>query len=139
MSGKRTTMRKLRDVLRLRFQAGLSLRDISRSTKLSVGEVQKLIRRAQALKLSWPLRTAMATTHCASAGARPASTRCSAAFVCMAFAIPPPARPSCPARIFHWSANYSATEGPTRRWDTPTLPMRTSSKQLRRLVATSLR
>ena len=46
MSGNRMTMRKLRDVLRLRFQAGLSLRDISRSTKLSVGEVQKLIRRA---------------------------------------------------------------------------------------------
>lgn len=55
MSGKRTTMRKLRDVLRLRFQAGLSLRDISRSTKLSVGGVQKLIRRAQALDLAWPL------------------------------------------------------------------------------------
>ena len=53
MSGKRTTMRKLRDVLRLRFQAGLSLRDISRSTKLSVGGVQKLIRRA--LDLAWPL------------------------------------------------------------------------------------
>ena len=55
MSGKRTTMRKLREVLRLRFQAGLSLRDISRSTKLSVGGVQKLIRRAQALDLTWPL------------------------------------------------------------------------------------
>ena len=38
-----------------RFQAGLSLRDISRSTKLSVGGVQKLIRRAQALDLAWPL------------------------------------------------------------------------------------
>ena len=48
-------MRKLRDVLRLRFQAGLSLRDISRSTKLSVGGVQKLIRRTQALNLTWPL------------------------------------------------------------------------------------
>ena len=37
MPGKRTTMRKLRDVLRLRHAAGLSIRDISRSTKLSVG------------------------------------------------------------------------------------------------------
>ena len=55
MSNKRTTMRKLRDVLRLRHQAGLSIRAISRSTKLSVGGVQKLIRRAQALQLSWPL------------------------------------------------------------------------------------
>ena len=52
MSGKRTTMRKLRDILRLWLQPGLSLRTISRSTKLSVGGVQKLIRRAQALQLS---------------------------------------------------------------------------------------
>ena len=55
MPGKRTTMRKLRDVLRLRHAAGLSIRDISRSTKLSVGGIQKLLSRAQALQLSWPL------------------------------------------------------------------------------------
>ena len=48
-------MRKLRDVLRLRHAAGLSIRDISRSTKLSVGGIQKLLSRAQALHLSWPL------------------------------------------------------------------------------------
>ena len=47
MPGKRTTMRKLRDVLRLRHAAGLSIRDISRSTKLSVGGIQKLLSRAQ--------------------------------------------------------------------------------------------
>ena len=46
MPGKRTTMRKLRDVLRLRHAAGLSIRDISRSTKLSVGGIQKLLSRA---------------------------------------------------------------------------------------------
>ena len=40
MPGKRTTMRKLRDVLRLRHAAGLSIRDISRSTKLSVEAAQ---------------------------------------------------------------------------------------------------
>ena len=55
MPNKRTTMRKLRDVLRLRLQAGLSIRAISRSAKLSIGGVQKLISRAEALKLSWPL------------------------------------------------------------------------------------
>ena len=48
-------MRKLRDVLRLRHAAGLSIRDISRSTKLSVGGIQKLLSRAQALHLGWPL------------------------------------------------------------------------------------
>lgn len=55
MSNKRTTMRKLREILRLRLQAGLSIRAISRSTKLSVGGVQKLLSRAEALSLTWPL------------------------------------------------------------------------------------
>lgn len=48
-------MRKLRDVLRLRLSAGLSIREINRSTKLSVGGIQKLLVRAAALELSWPL------------------------------------------------------------------------------------
>ena len=65
MPGKRTTMRKLRDVLRLRHAAGLSIRDISRSTKLSVGGIQKLLSRAQALQLSWPLPAALDDTRLA--------------------------------------------------------------------------
>ena len=40
-------MRKLRDVLRLRHAAGLSIRDISHSTKLSVSGIQKLLSRAR--------------------------------------------------------------------------------------------
>ncbi len=39
MPTKRTTMRKIRDVLRLRLSAGLSIREISRSTKISVGGI----------------------------------------------------------------------------------------------------
>ena len=35
-------MRKIRDILRLRLSAGLSIREISRSTKISVGGIQKL-------------------------------------------------------------------------------------------------
>ena len=65
MPGKRTTMRKLRDVLRLRHAAGLSILDISRSTKLSVGGIQKLLSRAQALHLSWPLPAALDDTRLA--------------------------------------------------------------------------
>ena len=65
MPGKRITMRKLRDVLRLRHAAGLSIRDISRSTKLSVGGIQKLLSRAQALQLSWPLPAALDDTRLA--------------------------------------------------------------------------
>jgi transposase len=48
-------MRKIREVLRLRFEAGLSMRQISRSTKSSVGAIQKLLSRAAELELTWPL------------------------------------------------------------------------------------
>ena len=48
-------MRKIRDVLRLRLSANLSVRQINASTKLSVGAVQKLLSKADALGLSWPL------------------------------------------------------------------------------------
>lgn len=55
MAAKRITMRKIRDILRLRFTAGLSIRQIRSSTKVSVGAIQKLLARAEALQLSWPL------------------------------------------------------------------------------------
>lgn len=48
-------MRKIREVLRLRLEAGLSIRQISGSTKTSVGAIQKLLTRAQALEITWPL------------------------------------------------------------------------------------
>ena len=50
-------MRKLRDVLRLRLEAGLSYRQINASTKVSVGAIQKLMTRAEELALTWPLLT----------------------------------------------------------------------------------
>ena len=48
-------MRKIRDILRLRLQAGLSIRQIRNSTKVSIGAIQKLLARAEALELTWPL------------------------------------------------------------------------------------
>jgi len=48
-------MRKIHDVLRLRLSAGLSIRQIRASTKVSVGAIQKLLARADELGLSWPL------------------------------------------------------------------------------------
>jgi len=48
-------MRKLRDVLRLRLEAGLSYRQINASTKVSVGLIQKLMTQAEELELTWPL------------------------------------------------------------------------------------
>ena len=55
MPVKRTTMRKIREILRLRRSAGLSIRQISASTKVSVGAIQKLLAQADALGLGWPL------------------------------------------------------------------------------------
>ncbi|MEP3163942.1 MAG: IS21 family transposase, partial [Marinobacter sp.] len=55
MPEKRIPMRKIREVLRLRLEAGLSIRQISASTKTNVGAIQKLLARADALNLNWPL------------------------------------------------------------------------------------
>jgi len=55
MAMTRLTMRKIRDVLRLRLHGGLSYRQIKASTKLSVGACQQLIKKAAALGLGWPL------------------------------------------------------------------------------------
>jgi transposase len=48
-------MRKIRDILRLRLAAGLSIRQIKASTKASVGAIQQLLTKAEKLGLSWPL------------------------------------------------------------------------------------
>lgn len=48
-------MRNTRDILRLHFEAKLSLRQISACTKASVGGVQKLLAKVKAADLSWPL------------------------------------------------------------------------------------
>lgn len=55
MPNVRLTMRNIRDILRLRLAAGLSFRQISRSTKVSVGAIQKLLSKAGELNISWPL------------------------------------------------------------------------------------
>ena len=46
-------MRKLRDILRLRLDAGLSVRQIKASLRLSVGGVQKVTSAAESLGLDW--------------------------------------------------------------------------------------
>ena len=48
-------MRKIRDVLRYRHSAGLSLDATARALNLSKGVVAKYIRLASAAGLSWPL------------------------------------------------------------------------------------
>ncbi len=48
-------MRKIRDILRLRLAAGLPIRQINASTKVSIGAIQKLLTKAETLELTWPL------------------------------------------------------------------------------------
>lgn len=48
-------MRKIREILRLRREAGLSYRQISAGTKVSLGAIGKLLSQADALGLDWPL------------------------------------------------------------------------------------
>jgi transposase len=48
-------MRKIRDILRLRLSANLSIRQIRDSTKVSVGGIQKFLSKAEELGIRWPL------------------------------------------------------------------------------------
>lgn len=59
MPATRLTMRKIRETLRLRLVAGLSYRQISASTNISIGAIQKLLSKAESLGLSWPLPPAL--------------------------------------------------------------------------------
>ncbi len=52
-------MRKIRDVLRLKFEGGLSERMIARSLSLSNGSVNSYLKRARLAGLSWPLSNAL--------------------------------------------------------------------------------
>ena len=73
-------MRKIRDVLRLHLSAGLSIRQIHGSTKISVGSVQTLLKKAQELKLSWPLPESMDDSELARLFYPQADTRSSSQF-----------------------------------------------------------
>ena len=55
MAAERLPMRKLREIIRLKLQAGLSGRAIARSCNLSPGTVSGYLGRAALAKLSWPL------------------------------------------------------------------------------------
>jgi len=61
-NGRKISMRKIREVLRLRA-SGLSQHQISRSLRLSVGVVNKYIKLANQAGLSWPL-TRVTGSHC---------------------------------------------------------------------------
>ena len=54
MPTKRLLMRQLREILRLKLQADLSIRQIHRSLRVSVGAVSKVLSKANEMNLSWP-------------------------------------------------------------------------------------
>ena len=55
MTQERLTVRKIREILRLKEEAGLSNRAIARTCKISNSTVGEYLRRAQAAELHWPL------------------------------------------------------------------------------------
>ena len=59
MPGKRVSMRKTREVLRLYFELNLKQRQIARSANVSQSTVHEYLERFQAADLSWPLPAGM--------------------------------------------------------------------------------
>lgn len=55
MPTKRLSMRKLKEVLRLRYELGLGQRQIVRSCSIGQGTGYEYLKRAQAPGVSWPL------------------------------------------------------------------------------------
>lgn len=80
MATPRITMRQIREVLRLHFDARLSIRKISASTKISVGAIQKLLKKAQELEIPWPLPDKLDDATLASKFYPKADTRVSTRF-----------------------------------------------------------
>lgn len=55
MPGERISMRKIKEILRLRYTANLSYTQIAASLKISIGVAHKVIKKAEVLGLSWPV------------------------------------------------------------------------------------
>jgi len=55
MSREHLSMHKIKEVLRLRFEQGLSYRAIAASCRVAVGTVHDHLTRAKSAGLSWPL------------------------------------------------------------------------------------
>ena len=55
MTQKGLSMRKVEEILRLKWEKGLSNRAIAKSCRISAGSVSNYIQRAKTAGLSWPL------------------------------------------------------------------------------------
>ena len=63
MAQERLSMRKIREVLRLKWDCGLSNRAIARSCRIAHSTVNEYIRRAEEAGLSWPLPESLDEDH----------------------------------------------------------------------------
>ena len=55
MPARRLSVRKIKEVLRLRFELGLGLRAIARSCSIGLGTAHEYLQRAEAAGVAWPL------------------------------------------------------------------------------------
>ncbi len=65
MPNQRIAMRKIREILRLRFDVGLSFRQISQCADVSTGAIQKMLKRLAGSPVSWPLPEGMSDAQLA--------------------------------------------------------------------------
>ncbi len=63
MANRRLPMRKIKEVLRLKYACGLSAREIARSCQVSRSTVADFLMKAQAAGLSWPGAAALTDTQ----------------------------------------------------------------------------
>ena len=59
MPAERLSMRKVREVLRLKHTLGMSYRQISEATGVGKTQVGEYLRRAEVIGITWPLPEAM--------------------------------------------------------------------------------
>src|ERR1700731_1050783 len=55
LPARRLSVREIKEVLRLKFEVGLGLRQIARSCSIGLGTAHQYLQRAEAAKITWPL------------------------------------------------------------------------------------
>jgi len=63
MAGRRLSMRKIKEILRLKWQNGCSDAQIADSCKIARSTVREYLRRAQEAGLTWPLEPDLDDRH----------------------------------------------------------------------------
>jgi len=63
MAKRKLTMRKIKEILRLKWELGLTDRQVGRSLKIAHSTVREYVKRAERAGLSWPLPAEMGETE----------------------------------------------------------------------------